>query len=128
MTPFEIFNLYLSITVQTVVLDPSLNNGKAIHIKFNCMNSDKVEIIDSGSSLDYGSYTMAGYFLDSDVTNSAKNRFNKISVRTPDERIGVNEKKKKKEVPETKKDKETKGEAFLKEVEDCESNVKVMVS
>ena len=63
-----------------------------------------METIDSGSSLDYGSYTMAGYFLDSDVTNSAKNRFKKINVRTPEERIGVNEKKKKKEVPETKKE------------------------
>ena len=103
LTPFEIFNLFLSITVQTVVLDPKLNNGKTIHIKFNCMNSEKVEIIDSASALDYGSYTLASHFLDSDVTNSAKNRFKKIDVLNPDERIGEKEKKKKKEEPKTNK-------------------------
>ena len=90
------------------------------------MNSEKVEVLDSGSSLDYGSYTMAGFFLDSDVNNSAKHRFKEIDVWNPDYRIGENEKKKKKkEVLEPRKAKE---EINMKEMEDCESNVKVMLT
>jgi len=82
-TPFEIFNLYLSITVQTIVLDPKKNEGKNIHIKFNCMKTDKVSTIDTGSSLDFGTYTLANYFLDSDCSNSANHRYIPISVMRP---------------------------------------------
>lgn len=94
------------------------------------MNSEKVEIIDSGSALDYGSYTLASYFLDSDVTNSAKNRFKKIDVWNPDERIGQKESKKKKEVPKTKKihEQQDKDDKILEDLVDCDSNVKVMVT
>lgn len=35
-------------TVQSVVLDPKNNDGKRIDIKFNCMNSEKVTVIDHG--------------------------------------------------------------------------------
>jgi hypothetical protein len=38
-TPFEIINLYLTVTIQSVVLDPKENNGKRIDLKFNCMTS-----------------------------------------------------------------------------------------
>lgn len=48
-TPFEILNLHLAITVQTVVLNPKDNEGKRISIKFNCMGSDKVTTIDAAS-------------------------------------------------------------------------------
>lgn len=48
-TPFEILNLHLAITVQTVVLDPKDNDGKRISIKFNCMSSEKVTTIDAAS-------------------------------------------------------------------------------
>lgn len=74
-TPFEIFNLYLSITVQSILLNPNLNEGKNIQIKFNCMNSDQVDIVKASDSLEYGSYTLANYFLDSDVTDTSKHRF-----------------------------------------------------
>ena len=94
------------------------------------MNSEKVEIIDSGSALDYGSYTLASYFLDNDVTNSAKNRFKKIDVLNPDERIGEKEKKKKKEEPKTNKVHEQLEEKdkIGEDLADCDSNVKVMVT
>ena len=82
-TPFEVFNLYLSTTVQTIVLDPRQNNGKNIHIKFNCMNSERVSLIDAAQNLDYGSYTLAGYYLDGDMTNSANHRFCHIQVTDP---------------------------------------------
>jgi hypothetical protein len=48
LTPFEIVNLCMSMTVQSVVLDPKSNEGRRIDIKFNCMNSDKVTVIDYG--------------------------------------------------------------------------------
>lgn len=44
-TPFEIINLYLTVTIQTVVLDPKENNGKRIDIKFNCMTSKEVVML-----------------------------------------------------------------------------------
>jgi hypothetical protein len=88
-TPFEMLNLYLSVTVQTLILDPKQNDGKIIHIKFNCMNSDKVTTIDAGSKLEHGTYALAEYFLDSDYTNSPNHRFLPVSVSNPDEKIGV---------------------------------------
>ena len=92
LTPFEIFNLYLSITVQSIVLDPNQNDGKNINIKFNCMNTEKVSTIDTGEHIDYGSYTLASHFLDSDYSKTASHRFSQISVVHPGERIKVSNK------------------------------------
>lgn len=44
-TPFEIINLYLTVTIQSVVLDPKENNGRRIDIKFNCMNTTEVVLL-----------------------------------------------------------------------------------
>ena len=95
-TPFEIFNLYLSITIQTIVLDPKKNNGRNVHIKFNCMNSDRVSIIDANDCIDYGSYTLASYFLDADMTNQANHRFWHIQVTDPEKRTTCKSSKNKK--------------------------------
>ena len=94
LTPFEIFNLHLTITVNTIVLEPKHNNGRNVHIKFNCMSSDLVSTIDSAPNLEYGTYALASYFLDSDYTNASNHRFNHISVLHPDDKITIKEKKK----------------------------------
>lgn len=44
-TPFEVINLYISITIQSVVLNPKDNDGKQIDIKFNCMKSDDMTVM-----------------------------------------------------------------------------------
>lgn len=60
------------------------------------MNTDRVTTIDTGSSLDYGCYTLANYFLQGDYSNSANHRYLPISVINPDEKIGEPEIKTKK--------------------------------
>jgi hypothetical protein len=92
-SPFEIFNLYLSITVQNIVLDPKLNSGKNIKIKFNCMNSKWVQTIDADPKIEYGCYTLARHFLDSDTSKYPHHRFLPISVTNTDKRIGSGEQK-----------------------------------
>lgn len=44
-TPFEIINLYLTVTIQSIVLEPKENDGKRIDIKFNCMTSQEVVLL-----------------------------------------------------------------------------------
>ena len=85
-TPFEILNLTLSVTVQSVILNPKLNNGKKILVKFNCMSSNFVTTIDSFDCT-FGTYNLADYFLDSDYTNKALDRFSPISVMDPELKI-----------------------------------------
>lgn len=79
-TPFEILNLYLTITVQSVVLDPKENDGQRIDIKFNSMRSDEVMLISHSENCAFGNYTLAKYFFDSKYKNSEKNPFPPISV------------------------------------------------
>ena len=93
LTPFEIINLHLSITIQTVVLDPKLNDGRRINIKFNCMNSDKVTTIDSTTDCEFGTYSLADYYLDSDYSNSSHHRFLPISVLDPEKKKNTKNKK-----------------------------------
>lgn len=69
-TPFEVINLYLSATVQSVALEPKNNGGKRIEIKFNCMDTKKTKIIDSSSTCYFGNYTLAKYYLSSRFKNS----------------------------------------------------------
>ena len=79
-TPFEIINLYLSLTIQSIVLDPKKNDGKRIDIKFNCMSSDSVSLISHGEKLNIGDYSMATFFLEGRYSNSDKNPYEPISV------------------------------------------------
>ena len=74
-TPFEIINLYLTITIQTVVLDGKNNNGKRIDVKFNCMNSDDVSLISYGDKCSLGNYELAKHFLAAKYSNSEKTPF-----------------------------------------------------
>ena len=80
------------------------------------MNSQKASIIDAGDCIEYGSYSLASYFLDGDTTNSAHHRFCHIQVTDPDKRITCKESKKKKQVKEKEKPKEE--ENFFKSVEE----------
>jgi hypothetical protein len=80
LTPFEVINLYLTITFQTVTLDPKDNNGSKIDIKFNCMNSEKAVLITHGEKTSLGLYSMATHFLGVKFTNKDKNPYKPISV------------------------------------------------
>ncbi len=48
-TPFEVINLYLTTTIQSVNLNPKDNGGKKIVIKFNCMKSEDITVMASHS-------------------------------------------------------------------------------
>lgn len=50
------------------------------------MNSSNVTTIDSFDCT-FGTYNLADYFLDSDYTNKALDRFSPISVMEPDVKI-----------------------------------------
>lgn len=54
-----------------------------------------MSIIDSAASLDFGRYALAGYYLDSDVSNSASHRFSHIKVTDPEKKIETKKEKKK---------------------------------
>lgn len=69
-TPFEIINLYLTITIQSVVLDPKENQGRRIDIKFNCMSSKEVVLLGHSENCMFGNYQLAKYFLDTKYRNS----------------------------------------------------------
>lgn len=84
-TPFEVINLYLTITIQSIPLDPKLNNGRRIDIKFNCMQSDEVSLINHGEKVHLGNYNLANYFLSAKYTNNDKIPYKPISVWNKDE-------------------------------------------
>ena len=69
-TPFEIIDLYLTITIQSVVLNPDLNKGERIDIKFNCMSSDFVTEISHSDNCKLGNYVLSRNFIDSAYKNS----------------------------------------------------------
>jgi hypothetical protein len=69
-TPFEIINLYLTVTIQSVVLDPKENDGRRIDIKFNCMTSKDVVLLSHSENCKLGNYQLARHFLDSKYKNS----------------------------------------------------------
>jgi hypothetical protein len=83
-TPFEIINLYLTVTVQTLVLNPRRTeehqHEKRVDVKFNVMRSSEVMMLGWGEKCNFASYQLAHYFLDSRYTNSPKNPFKPISV------------------------------------------------
>lgn len=79
-TPFEVINLYLTITIQTIPLDPKNNNGRRVDIKFNCMKCSDVMLISHGEKVNLGNYNLANHFLDAKFTNSDKNPYKSISV------------------------------------------------
>lgn len=76
----------MGITVQTVILDPKLNEGKRINIKFNCMDSDKVTTIDATTDMEFGTYCLADYYLDADYSNCANHRFAPVSILEPEKK------------------------------------------
>lgn len=80
LTPFEVINLYLTITFQSVTLDPKENENKKIDIKFNCMTSDNAVLISHGDKTSLGLYSMATHFLGAKYTNKDKNPYQRISV------------------------------------------------
>mgnify|MGYP000191599508 CR=1 FL=1 len=85
-TPFEVINLYLTITIQTIPLDPKDNGGKKIDIKFNCMGNDNALPISHGDKISIGLYSLATYFMAAKYTNKDKNPYNTISVLNPEEK------------------------------------------
>jgi hypothetical protein len=58
-TPFEILNLFLTIKVLPVVLDPNQNDDRKINIKFNCMDTNKFIVLDHTNKTTFGSYEIA---------------------------------------------------------------------
>jgi hypothetical protein len=90
-TPFELFDLFLSITVQTVVLEDESTTTKSepIRLRFNCMKSNEFRTIHTDSTCDYGTYSLAPYFLNSDVSNCPNHRFLPISMLDPTNQIDL---------------------------------------
>lgn len=86
-TPFEVINLYLTITIQSIPLDPKQNDGRRIDIKFNCMQSDDVSLISHGEKVNLGNYNLASYFLSAKYSNSDKNPYKAISIWNKDEDV-----------------------------------------
>ena len=58
------------------------------------MRTEVSPMIQSGLDIDYGTYNLVDYFLDSDASNSVYNRFAPIDVWNPDYKIINNSDKK----------------------------------
>jgi hypothetical protein len=58
-TPFEIINLYLTVTIHSVILDPNENDGRDIIIKFNCMTSKDALLLSYSEDCKLGNYDLA---------------------------------------------------------------------
>jgi hypothetical protein len=58
-TPFEIINLYLTVTIHSVFLDPKENDGRRIDIKFNCMTSKDSLRLSYSENCKLGNYDLA---------------------------------------------------------------------
>ena len=77
-TPFEFISLYLTITIQSLPLDPRHNNGRRVDIKFNCMTSREVMLISHSEKVNLGHYSLARHYLDAKYTNSIEIPFGPI--------------------------------------------------
>ena len=84
-TPFEIVNLYLTITIQTIHLEPAEKGGKKVDIKFNCMTHKDAMLINHGEKCSHGLYSLANNFIGMKFTNVDVNPFKKISFFEDDE-------------------------------------------
>lgn len=81
------------------------------------MNSDNVTTIDSTTDCEFGTYSLADYYLDSDYSNSSHHRFLPISVLHPEKKLAEKKKKKAKKAKESSES---------REAEEENSNVKIM--
>ena len=72
------------------------------------MNSERVTTIDSTSDMEFGTYCLADYYLDSQYSNSANHGFAPISVIEPERKRC--QKKKKPEKKEKVKQRKDSGE------------------
>lgn len=83
-TPFEIINYYLTITIQTVPLNPRNNNGKRIDIKFNCMSNKDAMLISYGDKCHHGLYSLAHHYIGAKYTQQDINPYHPISIFFPE--------------------------------------------
>ena len=77
-TPFEFINLYLTVTVQSLSLDPRHNNGRRVDIKFNCMTCDEIRLISHGDKVGTNNYNLAKRYLATKYTNNVTIPFERI--------------------------------------------------
>ena len=78
LSPFEILNLIMIMTIQKVTLRPKNNDGQKIEIKFNCMDTTMMSNLDYSTNCKLGNYSLAPYFLKMKFLSTDKISFKNI--------------------------------------------------
>lgn len=68
----------LTVTVQSLSLDPRNNNGRQVDIKFNCMTCDEIRLISHGDKIGTNNYNLAKRYLATKYTNNVTIPFERI--------------------------------------------------